>query len=425
MLALSSFLRALARCAIVPRAAVARPGSRYRFWHARHFGASAPETSARERSELPRELGSVRVGARHGARCVARNAASISSSPSAARRAPIHRSAGAHTRERPRDEGGCVQPPPQPALRVIRRRTRLDIINNRRLRREIQRGQWVRITRGSFVSGEKWRALSPLAQHRAFVDEIAGRMLQPRVMSHRAAAALLGIDMLGAWPTQVDVTTERASGGRSGGAIRRYALGLEGVDRVPYGRHEVTTAAQTALDLARTLPFVNAVTAVDQALWARRPGGALTTTATILRLMDAAAPRRGDVRARRVIEFATHLSDSVRESQSRVVLFELGFPAPRLQERRVLPSGRIAYADFYFPEEDHWCEFDGKGKYLSPDLLDGRSPSDVVIDEKNRENEIRRIVRAFSRWERADVDYPARLYDILTADGLRSRFPRP
>ena len=47
------------------------------------------------------------------------------------------------------------------------------------------------------------------------------------------------------------VTTERASGGRSGGAIRRVATGLDGVDRVPYGRHEVTTAAQTALDAAR------------------------------------------------------------------------------------------------------------------------------------------------------------------------------
>mgnify|MGYP006375727457 FL=1 len=318
-----------------------------------------------------------------------------------------------------------MEPQPKPALRVIRRRTQLDAVDNRHLRRALNRGKWVRITRGSFVRADKWRSLSPLERHRIFVDEVAGRMQLPGVISHLAAAAILGIDALGAWPKRLEVTTERASGGRSGGAIRRVATGFDGVDRVPYGRHEVTTAAQTALDLARSLPFAHAVAVVDQALWARRPDGALTTKVEILTLLDAAAPHRGDVRARRVIEFATHLADNVRESQSRVLIFELGFPTPRLQERRVLASGRVVYGDFYFPDEDHWCELDGKGKYQSPDFIGDRSPIDVVIDEKNRENEIRRTVRAFSRWEPSDLDAPERLYDLLTAAGLRSRYPRP
>lgn len=318
-----------------------------------------------------------------------------------------------------------MEPQAKPSLRVIRRRAHLDTVDNRRLRRELKRGKWVRITRGSFVRADKWRSLAPIERHRFFVDEVAGRMQQPGVISHLSAAAVLGIDTLGAWPKRLDVTTERAAGGRSRGAIHRFATGLEGVDRIAYGKHEVTTAAQTALDLARSLPFERAVAAVDQALWARRPGGALATKAEILQLLDAAATRRGDVRARQVIEFATHLADNVRESQSRVLIFELGFPTPRLQERRVLPSGRVVYGDFYFPDEDHWCELDGQGKYQNPEFIGERSPADVVIDEKNRENEIRRTVRAFSRWEPADVDAPERLYDILAADGLRSRYPRP
>ncbi len=48
-----------------------------------------------------------------------------------------------------------------------------------------------------------------------------------------------------------------------------------------------------------------------------------------------------------------------------------------------------------------------------------------MIDEKNRENEIRREVRGFSRWDCADLEHPRRLYDILTGDGLRSALPRP
>jgi len=92
----------------------------------------------------------------------------------------------------------------------------------------------------------------------------------------------------------MDVTTPCATGGRSSGTTRRHALGLDDVERVPWGNHEITTPAQTALDLARTLPFTKAVTAVDQAIWADRPGGPLTTIEEILRRLGDSRPRRGD-----------------------------------------------------------------------------------------------------------------------------------
>ena len=66
----------------------------------------------------------------------------------------------------------------------------------------------------------------------------------------------------------------------------------------------------------------------------------------------------------------------------------------------------------------------GRGKYLSPEFTEKRPTAEIVIDEKNRENEIRRTVRGFSRWEPSDIT-PRRLYDILTADGLHSPLPRP
>ena len=187
----------------------------------------------------------------------------------------------------------------------------------------------------------------------------------------------------------------------------------------------MTTPARTAIDLARALPFVNADAAVDQALWVRRAGGPLTTASALKDLAYGPTTRRGDLHVRRVVDAATHLADNVRESQSRIVISQLGFPTPRLQERRVLPSGRVVFGDFFFPQHDHWAELDGRGKYRSPEYAGTREPADVVIDEKNRENEIRRVVRGFSRWEPRDVDEPRRLYDILTADGLPSRLPRP
>jgi hypothetical protein len=310
-------------------------------------------------------------------------------------------------------------------IKIVRRRDSLDPVDDRRRRRLVASGEWVRVTSGAYARRTEWLALTSMQRHRVLVHEVGRRQQAGAVVSHLSAAAEHGMDVLGPWPTRVEVTVERATGGRSGGAVRRRALGLEDVERAPFGVHEITTPAQTALDLARALPFLRASTVVDQALWTGRKGGPLTTKAELLGLLDAHPPRRGDVRARRVIELAEEEAMNVRETQARVVVGKLGFPPSRPQERRVLPSGRVVYGDRYFPEQDHWLEIDGRGKYLSPAFHSDREPADLVIDEKNRENEIRREVRGFSRLEAHELDDERLVYDILTGDGLSSSKRRP
>ena len=314
---------------------------------------------------------------------------------------------------------------PGPTLEVQRRRDHLDPVSDRRRSAAVASGRWHRVTAGVYAPASEWFALKPHERHHVLVREVARRMRKPAVLAGAAAAAIHGIDLLGSWPRLVDVRTERTTGGRTHGAIRRHALGLDGVAVQPWeGMHLVTTPAQTALDLARWLSFTGAVAAVDQALWARRAGGPLATIDEIRELEDFASLPRWDAHARRVLEAATDLADNVRESEARLLMKSLGFPAPRLQERRVLRSGRLVFGDFYFAEQDHWCELDGRGKYMSSDAQDGVDVARSVIDEKNRENEIRREVTGFSRFEAADI-HPRRLYDILTGDGLPSRLPRP
>ncbi|MFB7893217.1 hypothetical protein ACFC1I_13520 [Microbacterium sp. NPDC056044] len=318
-----------------------------------------------------------------------------------------------------------AQPHIAPDIAVHRRRDQLDFADDRRLRKNLASGEWTRVTAGSYVLTAEWRRLRPIERHRVLVAEVARRLEPGAVLSHFAAAAEHGIDILGRWPKRVDVMIERATGGRSGGAVRRHALGLEGVECVTFGEHEITTPAQTALDLARTAPFLVAATAVDQAVWAGREGGPLTTIDEMLRLLGSTPRRWGDMRARRVVAWADTGAANPRETQAAHLLRQLGFPASRSQERRVLRSGRLAFGDRYFPEFDHWLEIDGRGKYLSPEFDDDRDPDEIVIDEKNRENEIRREVRGFSRLEATDFDDPRKVYDILTADGLPCSRPRP
>lgn len=310
-------------------------------------------------------------------------------------------------------------------IEIFRRSDQIDGVNDRWLQREVSAGRWVCISAGAYARRQEWDALTPIAQHRVRVREVARRMQPGAVISHLAAAAIWGIDVLGAWPRAVDVTIARATGGRSSGAIRRRALGLEALETVPFGRHALTSPRQTAIDLARALPAARAAGVIDQAISAHRAGGPLATKEELLRFLQDSPTPRGAARARWIIQDAETETANVREAQARFLLAQLGFPASRAQERRVLRSGRLVFGDRYFPQFDHWLEIDGRGKYMSPDLGASRNPADIVIDEKNRENEIRREVRGFSRLEATDLDHPRRVYDILTGDGLPSMKPRP
>ncbi|MGN8027858.1 hypothetical protein [Microbacterium sp. 22242] len=244
------------------------------------------------------------------------------------------------------------------------------------------------------------------------------------LFSHFAAAAIWGIDVLGPWPRTIDVRVGGASGGRSTGLIRRHVLD-DGVDAMPWGGHWVTSPAQTVADLAAELSYTGTVVVLDQALWRRRPGGALVRRDEVEAVVHGALGRRGSSRAARALSFATHLSDSVRESQSRVVLDRLGFPEPILQHSFSLSPGKRAETDFYFPDQDHVGEFDGMGKYLDPRLTQGKDPAQIFVEEKDREDALRRLVSGLSRWRTPALDDPRLLYDLLVTAGLPTRRSRP
>lgn len=308
---------------------------------------------------------------------------------------------------------------------VHRRRERDGVpLNDRLLKRAVRSGVYRRVVAGSYVLADEWKRLTPMQRHLVRVLEVADRARGPIVLTHSAAAAVHGIDRIGEWPRLVDVRIAQSSGGRSSGAVRRRALGFEGVDLVEWRGHLVTSPAQTAVDLASEATFTAGVIAVDQALWQRRPGGALAEHDELVRALDTNR-RRGLARVPAVIDFGTGLADSVRESEARVLLDRLGFPKPVLQKEFVLQGAKIARSDFYFPEHDHVGEFDGVGKYFDPDILDGRTPEQALIEEKDRADALRRQVSALSRWRTPDHRDPARLYRILVADGLPSRFPPP
>lgn len=312
------------------------------------------------------------------------------------------------------------------SLRLVHARDRSATpLDYRYVRRALASESVTRVGPGTYASTKRWQKLKPITQHLLRVREALARSRGRLVLSHLAAAARWDIDILGSWPTRVDTRVERASGGRASGLLRRHAWGVEGIDISEWEGHYVTSPAQTAVDLASVLSHTSAVIVMDQVLWGRREGGALATPDDIRRVMANSAPRRGIRRIERAFEFATSLSDSVRESQSRVVVHELGFPAPVLQHPIRLLDGRWAYPDFYFEDFDHAAEFDGVGKYLDPELLNGRTPGQALVAEKDRADALARVVSKLSRWRTPALRDPRLLYDILVAAGLPTRKQRP
>lgn len=310
---------------------------------------------------------------------------------------------------------------------IIYRRRELELIGtpDSSIRRALRSGTLVRVCAGAYADASAWSELDDMARHRIRVLATAERLTTTPVFSHFAAAALWGIRILGAWPTLVDVRLERATGGRSDGGLKRRCIGLEGVQVVELDGLTVTSPAQAVVDLARVLPFPDAVVVMDSALHHRRPSKSRATQEEIAQHVAAAEGRHGFRRAAVAAEFATPLSDSVEESHSRVQIHRLGFPKPELQRRFMLSDGSEALTDFFWRDFEHVGECDGRTKYFDPGLSGGRSPQQVILDEKARENEIRRQVRMFSRWEPKELYAPQRFYDRLVRDGLPSTKRRP
>ena len=170
-----------------------------------------------------------------------------------------------------------------------------------------------------------------------------------------------------------------------------------------------TSPARTVVDVARTVPFEQAVVTADGALRGGLDGPAL-----------AAALRRakgweGVPAARRVAAFADGRSESVGESRSRVVIAACGLPTPELQWP-VRYRGATAYTDFGWVAQRTVGEFDGKIKY-GRTLAAGRTPGEVVYAEKLREDAIRAESWEVVRWTWPDLD------DFgPTAKRIRERF---
>ena len=288
--------------------------------------------------------------------------------------------------------------------------------------RSVSRGEFIAVTRGVYLKAELWRAMDRHARYRTVVKATAVSY-GDATFSHHSAAALWRLPWVGSWPQRVHVVVPPSSGGRSTSGVLRHTTG-DSVTPEYIDGLAVTHLARTVVDVASVATFGQSVVVADAAL--RRtahplPGMPSTFLARedLLRELDRISITHGAVKARAAVEFSNGLADRPGESMSRVSMFRAGLPAPELQVELVGESGRIWIVDFWWPEFNLIGEFDGRWKYTDPEFLRGRTPEQVLSDEKDREDDLRAANHGFTRWDWPVALSPARMRDKLRGAGLR------
>jgi hypothetical protein len=270
-----------------------------------------------------------------------------------------------------------------------------------RLRRA---GEIVAVRRGAYVAaaGVDARPGGPpreVIRHLHAVRAAAAQLGEGAVISHVSAALLYGLPL---WATALDrvhATRDRRSGARRTRDLHMHAAALEPDEIVLLDGLLVTSPERTLLDIARSLPFEQALIPADAALHRH-----LVKRGQLEQSLCRAAHRRGNAAARQVLAFARAGAESPGETRSRVAIHRAGLPPPVLQhEVRTVAGLVLGKVDFWWEEYGVAGEFDGRVKYGRV-LKPGQDPGEVVFREKVREDAIRAEIRGMTRWTWPELD---------------------
>ncbi|MGY1741396.1 MULTISPECIES: type IV toxin-antitoxin system AbiEi family antitoxin domain-containing protein [unclassified Blastococcus] len=305
--------------------------------------------------------------------------------------------------------------------------TRLAGYDHAEVRRLCHSGTWVRLRRGVYIAAEAMAQMESSGR-RHQVDALAVLTALDRptaALSHLTACRLWGLPVRRDGEAVVRLTDPTHS--RSGRGFRVTCGPLADDDVRTDGPFRLTRPARTLVDCAREGTIDDAVVAMDAAL--------LRQTLTRRELDDAvsaAARWPGGPRAARAAALAIGRTESPLETRGRLRIIGAGLPQPELQVEIRSGDRLVAVVDAWFDDAAVAVEFDGQVKYTDP--WRGRTPAQVLWEEKEREDALRsldvgvvRITDAdlHSRWPRTE----ARLHDLTSRPGPAVRrftaTPRP
>ena len=241
-----------------------------------------------------------------------------------------------------------------------RRQARASGLSPAAVRTLLRSGTWTVLARGVYAptASVQASATDPHAHHVLFA---AARVLTSGlgvVTSHRTAALVHGLPVLGRPPPVPQLTRSPRFTGDSSAVRALYVAGLPEGAATGRGGIPVTALARTACDVARRADFRGGVVTADAALRAGLDREELIAVAHSCRGWP------GGARAVRAAAFADGRAETPLESITRVAYDLEGLPPPETQVEVRAPDGHlVGLVDFLWRAQRTVGEADGMLKY--------------------------------------------------------------
>jgi hypothetical protein len=218
-------------------------------------------------------------------------------------------------------------------------------------------GQLRRLRPGVWIQAETYQALGSRARH--LVHAVADLLVLDERWhaAHKTAAILTGLPLIGDPPQQPQLAADPASPTERSSNPNRKIAPLPASDRGSAQGVRTTKAFRTAVDIARTESFRDAVV-VAAAVLAKG-----VSKASMEQTLDQMDRWPGVQQARTAIAFADGRSESALESVSRVAIHLLELPPPELQVKVYLGTTLIGRVDKLWRQFNTVGEDDGLEKF--------------------------------------------------------------
>jgi hypothetical protein len=282
--------------------------------------------------------------------------------------------------------------------------TRGDILDcgytDRDIRAAVREGILERLRHGVYAYTAHVASLSPDERHLLVARSVLDKLGSDVALSHQSAC---GAHEIATWDvdlSSIHITRlDGAAGRREHGIVHHVGQAVRDEDIVEVDGLLVVRPARAAFEVSTLVSVESGIVTLDSV---QNLGLASRDD------LEEQASQLWNWQGARTARYALSLSDgraqSPGESRSRYLFRLEGLPTPELQHPVHDEDGRlIGYTDFAWPEHRHLGEFDGLKKYGGI-ADDRRSPQEVVIAEKNREDRMRRRLWGMSRWVWADLD---------------------
>lgn len=286
----------------------------------------------------------------------------------------------------------------------------------RLLRRHALEGEVAEPFPRLFAPAALWDGLRPNERELQIIRGYA-QAHPDAVFCSTSAALLHGLPVSFSQLGTIHLYTSASSPTASAARIVRHAEESPSITTVDGIR--AASLAQAAVESMRSSPFADGLAVADGLL--RRLDIDRELLGEIVNKLGSR--RKGVATARKVAAYADARAESGGESVARGVMICEGLAPIDLQRELFDPvdARRTYYADFVFELHDGKTvigEFDGRGKYVDPELLGDRTTVDALLSERKRESHITLLGMPVARFTWNDVRTRGRLRQILAAAGV-------